>query len=309
MTAPPSPAPAATPAATPAPAPARPIDFAGSGRPLLRAFRSIAIMLERMPGSAEIGPDPAALADWIGRWDVWFRIAAGMDRGDGLHLQYRRDAVVVTDLDVPDLLAARPIGEACRSAGIGFGAPLLMSAGLAHRGALAAMLDEGWLQALTLVYDLPAEHTDPVAPFIEELYATGVQIQLAGNPADFLRSGVLASPVLNARNVTISPRGIGTSGVEPLRPPACLPLMRIYVDSTGCLYPCLGMLGLEAGCLGHIDDALEDTVLGGLPSPLDLAGLATTGPVLAEHDRPGRDLGLPVACERHRSAVGAAPDA
>jgi hypothetical protein len=294
---------------TATPSPARPIDFTGSGRPLLRAFRSIAVMLERMPGPAGIGPDPEALADWIVRWDTWFRIAAGLNRGEGLHLQYRRDAVVVTDLDFPDLLATRPIGEACRNAGIGFGASLLMSAGLAHRDQLVAMLDDGWLQALTLVHDLPADGTDAIVPFVEALCATGLQIQLAGDPAAFLQSGVLDSPVLNARNVTISPRSVGMSGVEPLRPPACLPLMRIYVDSTGYLYPCLGMLGLEAGCLGHIDDALEDTVLGGRPSPLDLVELAAMGPVLTEHDRPGRDLGLPATCERHRSAVEAAADA
>ncbi|HEV7372560.1 hypothetical protein [Arenibaculum sp.] len=294
------------PALTPAPALPSPLDFAGPGRPLLRAFRSIAIVLERMPGpAAALGPDVAALADWIIRWDNWFRLAAGMDRGNGLHLQYRRDAVVVTDLDFADLLTARPIGEACRTAGIGFGAPVLMSAAIAHRGELVSVLGEGWLQALTLVHDLPAGDAGALVPFVEEIFSTGLQVQLAGNPADFLRSGLLDSPLLNARNVTINPRNPGAPEAPSLRPQPCLPLMRLYVDSTGRLYPCLGMLGLEAGCLGHIDDALEDTVLGGLPSPLDLAELAVAGPVLTGDDLPARHLGLPTACERHRSAIGA----
>lgn len=276
---------------------------AGAGLWLLRAFRSVAVVIEQDAASGDVLPDIPALADWIGRWNAWFRQAAGLDFGEGLHLQYRRDAVVVTDLDFAGLLATRPAGWACRDAGIGFGASILLSSGLAHRAALLDLLAEGWLQALTLVHDLPAGSTETVLPFVEAVFATDMQIRLAGSPAAFLRDGVLESPILNARHVTIDPRSPVPAADPAFRRQPCLPLMRIHVDSTGYLYSCLGLLGLEAGRLGHIDDPLEDTVLGGRASPLDLATLAAQGPALAQGDRPVRALGLPAACEHHRSAI------
>jgi hypothetical protein len=76
----------------------------------------------------------------------------------------------------------------------------------------------------------------------------------------------------------------------------------VFVDTDGFMYPCFGLLGVEAARLGSVYEDPEDTVFGGRPTPLDLSRLARYGPgdeFLAGHAEPKRS-GLPVVCENHR---------
>lgn len=269
---------------------------------LLRAFRGLALVVED-DGEGGFLPDMAALQRWMRAWDRWFRAESGIAQGDHLHMQYRRDAVIVTDLSADALLAMRPAGDTCRELGIGFSASVLLDDALARRDAVIDGLAGGWLHAATLVATGPVPGAAALEALIAPLIDMGVQIRLAGDPAAFLQSGILDAPLLNARNLTIEPRGPGAMP-PPDRPAPCLPLMRLYVDATGDIYPCLGLLGTAQGRLGHIDDVAR-----GAPfaprSGLDLQTLALAGPAEEDCAAPARSFGLPERCARHRAGLAA----
>jgi len=61
-------------------------------------------------------------------------------------------------------------------------------------------------------------------------------------------------------------------------------------------------LGVEGASFGSIYEDINDTVLGGKPTILDVETLAKSGPAWAAEWQPPRERlsGLPEFCERHR---------
>jgi hypothetical protein len=268
----------------------------------LRAFRSLVLIVERDPESGEHEPQLARLCEWIGRWDDWYRHASGLEFGLNFNLQYRRDAVLFSEVDYIGLAALRPVGDVCRNAGLAFGATVPMSEALEHAPELCAIAEDGWLQTLNISQDCSPSPED-ACTLLEPLFRTKMQVRLSGNPTELLRTGLLHLPTLNCRSITIETAAPHSPSQLPYRPEPCMALFRIFVDSTGYLYPCLGMLGVEAARLGHIEDALEQTRIAGEPGALDLEALTTTGPSPDQLRPPERDVGISEICESHRAFV------
>ncbi len=268
---------------------------------ILRAFRSLGLVIEIDPETGTLKPDQARLCDWIGVWDAWLRETAGFAQGNRMHLQYKRDVATMTDLDVSALLALSEVGQLCRDLGLGFTAGLLLRDALAQQDRLIKGLKGGWLGAVTLINDGTLPDVDTVDALMRRLIDAGVQLRLAGDPLPYLQSGLLDRPFIIQRNLTIDARS--GSGASPRN--GCLPFMRVVVDSTGGLYPCLGLLGLPMAQMGHIDTATQRITFDRTP-PLDLGALALRGPAPTDCAEPKRRLGLPALCERHRAGVVAA---
>ncbi|WGW06035.1 hypothetical protein [Tropicibacter oceani] len=265
---------------------------------ILRAFRSLGLVIELDPDTGTLKPDPEKLTDWIGIWEAWLRSTAGFASGTRMHLQYKRDVAILTDLDGPTLLRLSGLGQTCRDLGLGFSAGLLLRQALDQPGPLLDGLRGGWLSAVSLVNDGAVPDAAATLDLIRGLIEAGVQVRLAGDPVPYLQSGLLDAPLINQRNLTLDARS--GSGASPRN--GCLPFMRVIVDSTGALYPCLGLLGMPVACMGHIDTAAQRITFDRTP-PLDLGALALRGPDPKDCADPRRTLGLPALCERHRAGL------
>jgi len=270
----------------------------------LRALKSLALVIETTPETGEIFPDLDVLAAWIIAWEEWVRAEAGFHAGKRMHLQYKRDVSIVTDLTVPELLKLQHVGETCHALRLGLSAPLILDSALAEQDLLAAHVSGHWINMVSLVIDDAVPDAKATEALITMLSDRGIQVRLSGDTNLFLQSGLLGSDMMNQRNVTINGRASNLSEGAPARN-GCLALMRVYVDSTGVLYPCFGLLGVPEGRIGHIE-TVADGVIFDPHTDIDIDALALRGPEPDDCADPTERFGLPMQCERHRAGLLAA---
>lgn len=291
------------------------VDFGAGVQPAVQWFKSVAILLA-LDGSGEDFVVPAeVLAEWIPRYDAWYKRAAGILEGRRLHLVYHREVALVGHVPLERVELVAKIGRACRAVGIGFSVTVDVAQALDQSRELERLLDAGVLSNVGVNHldgsERPSD--DAARSMIEGLLGRGVTVGLIG-PVHYFRSiGVLGSSVLNAANMTLHPRSQSSANAPgPENPVAsCFTRFRLFVDTDGSFYPCIGLLGAPAARFGSVYEDLEDTVFGGRPTPLDIERLARAGPSWAANRSliGPRRSGPSSICERHRlEMLGATQD-
>ena len=279
-------------------------DLLRGTHPALQWFKSAGLFVEAVGDDFRV---PAAvLCDWVTRYDDWYRTSVGA-RSQGLSLTYHRELAIVGE--APLALADRllQVAASCKSRGIGFSVTLQLERAVAERSAVEQLIGSGLLSSVG--YFAPEDDTsDPaqVRDLIEHSLRAGVLVGLIGPVSYFYNLGILDSPHYNAASTTIHPRTLAALAPPVHRSPVqpCFSRFRVYIDELGDLYPCLGLMGVDAARLGSVYHPFEQTVLGGAATVLDLPRLATSGPGLAGMDRTlPAQTGLPWICERHRDRV------
>jgi hypothetical protein len=290
-----------------------PVDFGAGVQPAVQWFRSVALLVAR-DGSGKNFVVPAdVIAGWIVRYDAWYRRVTGILEGRRLHLAYHREVSVVGHVPIehPELLAQ--VGLACRAVGMSFSVTVDLMQALQHHESFEQLLGAGVLSSIGINFPDGSDRPPDGAAraMIEGLLAENLHVGLIG-PVSYYRSlGLLASSAINAASITLHPRSPEASltDASPERPiAACFGRFRLLIDTDGFIYPCLGLLGVQAARLGSLYEDINDTVLGGTPTVLDLASLARVGPSWANAAvalGTGRSR-RSSPCERHRAELLAA---
>ncbi len=280
-------------------------DLTRGTHPAVQWFKSAGLFLD--PVGDDFRVPAAVLCDWVARYDDWYRTSVGVDRSQGLSLTYHREIAIVGEAPLALTDRLLQVATSCKQRGIGFSVTLQLERAVAQRGAVEQLIGSGLLSSVG--YFAPEdEHSDQAAvrDLIEHSLRAGVLVGLIGPVAYFYNLGILDSPDYNAASTTIHPRTLAALAQPVHRSPvqACFSRFRVYIDEVGDLYPCLGLLGVDAARLGSVYQAFAQSVLGGAETVLDLPRLASAGPGLAGMDRAiASDTGLPWICERHRDRV------
>jgi len=285
----------------------RRLDF-GSGRyPLAYWLKSVAVLA---PGRGRDLTVPLSrLGDWIVAYDGWYKTALGVLQGRRLHCLYHREVAFVGNSLLPAASRLAKFGHVARGLGYGVSLSVGVSEAVESEEAFFSLAALPAFNHVGLIFGEDDCRPENLG-LVERLLArTSVKVGIIGPLGGVERMGLLASLALNRADVTIHPTG-NLPGGQPPPPSAwvapCSQSFRLYVDSEGLLFPCLGLLGLPGAALGSVYEPLERTVFGGKPYNLDLGRLALAGPALDPESPAERELALPWTCERHRRAVLAA---
>ncbi|KYG04951.1 hypothetical protein BE21_43825 [Sorangium cellulosum] len=288
-----------------------PVDFGAGVQPVVQWFKSVALLVALDRSGDDFLVPADVIAGWVERYDAWYRRVTGIHEGRRLYLAYHRELSIVghVPIDHPALLAR--IGLACRRAGMSFSVTVDVMNALKHREAFEQLLDTGLLGSIGINFPDGSERPSDSAAraMIEGWLTRDVHIGLIG-PVSYYRSlGLLASSALNAASITLHPRSCEAThaGLRPERPiEACFGRLRLFIDTDGFIYPCVGLLGARAARLGSVHEDIEETVLGGRPTVLDLTTLARVGPSGASGAAllgAGRSSRRAPPCERHRAEM------
>ncbi|MBF0111030.1 MAG: hypothetical protein HQL76_17840 [Magnetococcales bacterium] len=137
---------------------------------------------------------------------------------------------------------------------------------------------------------------------VDRLLAEGMQVHLKGNVREMRDSGLIGLDRLNQSNFIIYPSKRNGNEIPLFSLDPCSGLLAFYVNAKGEIYPCGGLNGIAGVRLGHIDQPIEETILGGAFSyPMDMTELACRGPRIKRtftnihsiHD-------IPMQCRLHR---------
>jgi hypothetical protein len=282
----------------------KPIDFSTGRQPAAQWLRSVALLV-RSDANGGLEPSPDLLAAWLERFDDWYKVAIGCERNERLHLLYHRDVTVVGDRLLDHVAEIGMVARRAAGLGFGFSVTIPLDEALAaepRMNELVACPGVSTL-ALSVAGDEVVGDEEALARILSAIVRTKGHIGFIGVYDRIRELGLLDYPDVLSTQITIHPKD-GTTGETlpiPSRPvQPCFARLRVYVDTTGEIFPCLGLVGMPAARLGRIDDPIERTVLGGQPYPLCLDRLARTGPDLTHPEPAQRYTGLPWICERHR---------
>lgn len=298
------------------------VSFVTGRRPLLGSFRSVVLVPALTPSAAGLMPESERLGRWLALWDRWFMDALHHARGGVAahrHLLYDRAVALKLPAMPVSMVAIETVGEACRALALGFelSVPVATDADLEQVTATAERMP---MQRLTL--RLPADGRAPSpdrwVTALEALCRRSV-LEIAGPMARVRELGTSASATLAATTHVYLPPAT-SDAPPPVDGAGCGLRFAVHVAADGWLYPCRGLVGLPPARLGHVDDDIADTVLGGRPYALDLARLAAAGPGRGPTEataRAGGESGssttvvdpgraaMPAVCLSHRSQVAA----
>ena len=285
---------------------------------LFRAFRSIVVLADCDSGRPIFPVDQ--LADWLPRWDTWFKRSSGVEDGFQLELLYGRSLQFLGRN-----FAAHPDGVARISevaVPLGFGCCVTVTVAECQQAwqdveALIAKADLGsvYLEGRDT---LPAADGVPsVRTVVERLLSCGVTPIFIGPLAVWQEDGLLTSPALNGTNWQLLPEA--APGGQDARLPKvsmvdsafspCRERFTVFVTSDGFLYPCQGLAGMAAWSLGHLTDPVTDRILAPGGVHADLTMWAKTGPgSVGNVDGLGGEELAPV-CRLHRAEIAATADA
>lgn len=278
--------------------------------PAVQFFKSAALFLEVDETGTDFVVSSRLLADWVIRFDHWYKRSAGVLAGERLHLVYHREVAIVGELPLEQVSALVRIGEACRRVGVGYSLTFDLPQAVENPEKVLSLSESGVVSSAGIRHMGPQDGIDErrAKELIETLLDRGCQLGLIGPVSYWRRIGVLGGSALNKANITVYPRHAQDLDTipfpqTPIQP--CFGRFRIYVDTEGGMYPCLGLLGVDQGRLGTVFDDFEATQLGGGQPHLDLVDWARRGPAELgpELRRADRQSALPPICERHRNAM------
>jgi len=292
--------------------PARPErqDFAGGRPPLASWFRSVAILCTAEEDRLE--PRLDTLLEWIEAYDGWYRTVLGMTEGRNLQYVYGREVSFIGSFltSVADSLA--DAAARLRDLGLAVSVTVSMAEALQDPERFIALVSSPGVRSVGLHYtaDDLARSTEAVRLTERVLEMPGLSVGVLGEAAVLEAIGLFSSPAYCRSDVTAYPCGEARddlpgqpSPASPVPPSPCFSRFRVWLDASGGVYPCLGLLGLEGLELHHLGRPWQESVFAGRPYPLDLAKLARHGPVPLGKVPPAGDSGLPSACARHRQEI------
>ena len=286
----------------------RPITFHGGIHPPVQWFKSIALFLMVNSESMEYTIPTSDILIWLKKYDKWYKDTIEAPSGKRLNLLYHRDlSVIGSDLLVAgeELIRISAVAKEC---GIGFSFTGSIDHVLAHEyEAKKLILAPGVTTiGLSAPMDLRDFDLERAESLINDILEQEIQLAFIGPVEYFRRKGLMKNAMVNGHNLTLHPQQYSPyeslpTPEKPILP--CFSRFRIYIDTDGEIYPCLGLVGIKSGSLGSIYDDIDNTVLGGKETILNIEKLSIHGPNLTTANKAERQTGLPWICEQHRQEI------
>jgi hypothetical protein len=271
--------------------------------PAAALFTSFVLRGQVRAGERRLLPEVDVVERFLLAWSRWFNDY--VVRTDQLHLTYRRTFTLAMPglLHVPQAL--RQLSGAVHAAGLAVEATLDATEALAHPAGVDAVLDAVDALYLQVEPGTPPEAAEATRALIARCLAARATTHLLAPPALLRAFGLLRERRYGERyiNVFAAPLRAGREiRVPGLATAPCRSHLRLYIDEMGDVYPCAGLFGVAAACMGNVHRA-EPEALFASGHALDHVALAQHGPTFgdaADAPRPPFDL-----CARHREQLAA----
>lgn len=279
----------------------------GGRASVARLFGAVTLYLRLEAGERDFAVPASVLVEWLREYDRWFKSAVGITDGRNLHLLYGRGVSAAGDGLLRAQNALQLIGTASRECGLGFSIVVDAIALVERERALARLVTARAVDTVGIAADetVPRSVARGVGTAVERLLRRGVRVELVGSCRYYMSIGLLASPILNATNVTVSTGIVPDSYRVPHGPmrSACRGRFRVHVDGDGTLYPCLGLFGEKAASFGTVYEGIGASSFIARKAPVDVVRLALSGPQNQSCDPRGGAGLLPPVCTTHRQSL------
>lgn len=288
------------------------VAIAGPPYDLRAATRASPAVVDRLKSAtflldtraSALSPSVDAIAQWIPVYAQWFEELCGIAQGRGAHHLYDRELSFVGDgvIAYPsDLLR---LAGVVRPLGFAFSVSATAEEVVTQATVLQELLESGLVTSVGVVFSpgVEVDYRRAVAA-MEGVVARGVSLGIVGDVKAFRRH-VFSSRALSAADLTWYPSP-ETPFVVEVREPVrqCHSRLRLHITSSGDIFPCLGLVGIEGASLGNIRDPISRTGLSdqGVLSLLD--HWHRHGPDISVPASSSSNLGLPVMCQLHRDSL------
>ena len=247
--------------------------------------------------------------DVVGRWLREFNAAyleANHHVHQGrLHALHGRRLVLVGDHLLPDFGAAGQLCEIALECGIGVALavsidgmaryPLAFATLRSAHPSLQLQIDCSALDA-----KLEPERLATCADVLRTHAESGGELNLVGDIAALRASGLLDCVEFNRMGFSVSPFSGATRLMHrPHRIAPCRDFVSLHIDPAGRIYPCAGMIGHAASCLGSVNAPFADMLDTLAATRRSIDALVATGPRIAAYvEQYPVDL-----CALHRAEV------
>lgn len=275
---------------------------------IIENLRSVAFMTDGMSRDVR-DAYLRRCANWLAQHNDWYHAMVGTAEGRGMHLFYEREVTITGEhiLDVEPAL--RILSQTARQLGYAVSLAFTASYFLERLTQIKNLFDDSVITSLAVQLEesYDAATAQKVAGALEAMIDQGATIGIIGELAEMTRHDLFNSPCLSAANLTWYPmQKAGAALPQPKNPVRnCHSRMRLYIDGAGDIYPCYGLVGLQSGVLGTIEQAIGDTGLNEAPVLDLLDQWQAHGPDVDETDglHEAQDDALPEMCRRHRGGL------
>jgi len=274
-------------------------------------FRSVTFLLDCSSGG-DMLPSTSNIVKWVNSLHEWYLDAVGVPHGKGVHLLYDREVALMGNGILECAEALQKIAAAARAIGIGVSVSIDAEHALSERSYLDWLLAQGKISAVGLIITPSAARArgPEIVRLLDDFSEQSINLGIIAELGPLFEIGVMESEKLSKADLTWYPLDMSgasvtseTNGKPPQLVRPCFARMRLFVDASGDIYPCLGLVGVAAARVGNIADALCDTGLGDDLSMALLHHWACHGPDVSNEKLPAPTSGLPAICETHRGEL------
>lgn len=275
---------------------------------LHQQLKSVAIMLQTNDTGDDYQLDSMQLANWLTRYDQWFKESVGVLDGLRPFALYNRQI----SLFGADILALPDKLKAIATASIQLGYAVSITVDILdlydNFDVVVSLCEESLLSSLGVTMDrLPQLCSiTPIENFIQQVVNLKRPIGLIGSITSLRDYNILSLESINGTDITMYSTFNEYNSLHssiPLNPiKSCANRLQLYIDNIGYMYPCLGLFGIMEYAMGHICDEINDTALSGHGYQLNLLQLMKEGPDIQRDSSSlqQRNTTLPWVCEQHR---------
>lgn len=276
---------------------------------LLSEFSKICIDFENFQNNLALNESPSAIADWLCRFDQWYKEELGINKGINCHLMYNRVLSISGQLLLANISSVRQLinsGQQC-----GFLVSLIIHIGecLEFSHELGELTNQ--FKGLSLIinsnnsYNFSTEKglVNSVLPILENLASKKISLTFRGSLPFWMETGIFQSDIISETSYRLVPtkKEISRSFFGSYNP--CAKKFQFVITSDGSIYPCLGLVGIESCRIGTIRQPLAIIWEEVQKHPLNLEELACQGPQLYEFNGQQENLQFGSICEAHRYKV------
>ncbi len=272
-------------------------------------FRSIGIFYSGRFYS-ELTRNIDTLKEWIKEYDDWYKTITGIKYNKNLHLLYSRNIHFFIG-NAPKLKHSRIIGliNLCNS----FGFLSNIHIDLQDCEKTIPFIESIFNNSNELLFEIEwrkdlscsQERRNFVKCFIDYLSSRKVSLILSGEYSYWERANVFSSININSSMFRIRPRNHDEpkhNSENSIVPSPCSTRFRIFVDSTGSIYPCLGLVGLLKYNLGNIKNSMWKEILNDEDTQKLLINWAQRSPYNGVQQKCISTNHLPAICQLHRNS-------
>lgn len=273
-------------------------------------FRSIGIFYSGRFYN-EITRNIETLENWIREYDDWYKTITGIKCNKNLHLLYSRN-IHFFIVNTHKFKESRIIElmNLCKSFGFLSNIHINLQDCEKNIPFIESIVNNSneFLFEIEWIKDLSfsKKRRNFAKYFIDYLSSRKVSLILSGEYSYWERANVFSNIQINSSMFRIRPRIHDESkhnSEKSIVPSPCSTRFRIFVDSTGSIYPCLGLVGSLKYNLGNIKNSKWKEILNDQDTQKLLINWAQRSPYKGVQQKCISTNHLPAICQLHRNSL------